>query len=82
MFQEMKEAIAHFQCAAGAYAYLDVRTLNIHVAHLMAVVFQFQERFATSHASKDLGPEFVTFYKNLMLVIHYTWCILCHVTVT
>lgn len=37
---------------------------NITMFHLLST----QERFATSHASKDLGPEFIAFYKNLMLV--------------
>ena len=36
----------------------------------MCYVLSTQERFATSHASKDLGPEFVAFYKNLMLVCY------------
>ena len=39
----MKEAITHFQCAAGAYAYLDVRFLylsmpDIHMYNVLFVI--------------------------------------------
>ena len=36
------------------------------------IFFILQEHFAINHASKDLGPEFVAFYKNLMLVSEHT----------
>ena len=38
----------------------------------------WQERFAVNHASKDLGPEFVAFYKNLMLVNALLLCVWSH----